>query len=269
MRFWVVQHRCDHIERSLLLLISAEIKLASVFPRETLSSHLILMTQKTGMVKKCWYIKPQWAENMRQLKTTYTREMAADCATFILREVGKRVASKHQKAPFVAEYMARWTVPKYLRGSDLSERLGTSFEVLKRSGYARKEALVLVAERAKVFLGKSKRGRPRRGDAERDFISTMESVRSMVNSFTRRTRDTEGAMRFWVGQFLWCQEIGVIRGSEFDGDAGRRMYEARLGALRQLGLRGFVWPSAPSGSVCGSSSSGAAHTAPPKSDAHR
>jgi hypothetical protein len=113
----------------------------------------------------------------------------------------------------------------------------------------------MVAERAKEFLGKSKRGRPRRGDAERDFDSTMASVRSMVNAFARRRRDTEGALRFWVGQFLWCREIGVIRGSEFDPDAGRRMYEARLGALRQLGLRGFAWPSPPSRSVAAAPSS--------------
>ena len=126
---------------------------------------------------------------------------------------------------------------------------------------------MVVAERTKEFLGKSKHGRPKRGDAKRDFISTMASVRSMVNAFARRTRDTEGALRFWVGQFLWCREIGVIRGSEFDPDAGRRMYEARLGALRQLGLRGFAWPSPPS--RCGSSSSAAAHVVLPKSDTHR
>jgi hypothetical protein len=52
MRFRVVQHCGDHIKRSLLLLISADIKLALVFPGETLSSHLILMTQKTEMVNK-------------------------------------------------------------------------------------------------------------------------------------------------------------------------------------------------------------------------
>jgi len=186
---------------------------------------------------------------MLRLETTNSQEGAADCASFILREVGKRVASKHQKAPFVAKHMARWTAPKYLRGSDLSERLGTSFAVLKRSGYAHKEALLMVADRATEFLGKSKRGRPRREDAKRDFISTMASVRSMVNAFARRTRDTEGAVDFWVSQFLWCREIGLIRGSEFDHDAGRRMYEARLSALRQLGLRGFVWPSPPPRSV--------------------
>ena len=203
------------------------------------------MMRRRKWSTKRWYIKPQCAENMLQLETTNNREGAADCADFILRGVGKRVASKHQKAPFVTKYMARWTAPKYLRGSDLSERLGTSFEVLKRSGYNHKEALVFVAERAKEFLGKSKRGRPRHGKAERDFISTMESVRSMVNAFARRTRESEDAVRFWVGQFLWCREIGVIRGSEFDRDAGRRMYEARLGALRRLGLRGFAWPSFP------------------------
>jgi hypothetical protein len=186
---------------------------------------------------------------MIRLETTLSRADAWDCAHWILSAVGARVASKHQKTPLLAKHMARWTVPKYLRGSDLSERLGTSFEVLKRSGYAHREALLMVADRATEFLGKSKRGRPRRGDAKRDFVSTMESVRSMVNAFARRTPDTEGAVRFWVGQFLWCREIGAIRGSEFDPDAGRRMYVARLGALRQFGLRGFVWPSPPSRSV--------------------
>ena len=52
MRFWVVQHRCDHIKRSLRLLISAEIKLALVFLGETLSFHLILMTQKMELVNQ-------------------------------------------------------------------------------------------------------------------------------------------------------------------------------------------------------------------------
>ena len=140
--------------------------------------------------------------------------------------------------------MARWTVPKYLRGSDLSERLGTSFEVLKRSGYAHKEALLMVADRATAFLGKSQRGRPRRGDAKRDFISAMESVRSMVNAFARRTRDTEGAVDFWVEPVPLVPRNWIDSwNSEFDPDAGRRMHEARLEALRRLGLRGFAWPS--------------------------
>jgi hypothetical protein len=172
-----------------------------------------------------------------------------DCARWILSEVGTRAASKHQKFPLLTDHMARQTVPKYLRGSDHSERLYASFQVLLRTGYAYKEALIVVAEGAKEFLGKSRRGRPRHGDAERDFFSTIESVRSMVNAFTRRKPDSEDAVGFWVGQFLWSREIGVIRGSEFDGDAGRRMYEARLGALHQLGLRGFVWPIPPPRSV--------------------
>jgi len=186
---------------------------------------------------------------MRQLATVLSKEDAADCVQWILSEVGTRVGSKHQKAPFGAPHMARQTAPRYLRGSDLSERLYASFQVLKHAGYSHYEALIVVADRAKVFLGKSKRGRPRRGDGERDFISTMESVRSMVNDFARRTGDTERAVLFWVGQFLWCREVGVIRGSEFDRDAGRRVYEVRLGALRQLRLRGFAWPSSPFRSV--------------------
>jgi hypothetical protein len=93
---------------------------------------------------------------MLQLETANPREGDAACADFILREVGKRVASKHQKAPFVTKHMPRWTVPKCLRGSDLSERLGTSFEVLKRSGYANKEALIVVAEKGKGVSGEIK-----------------------------------------------------------------------------------------------------------------
>jgi len=186
---------------------------------------------------------------MLQLETTLSDADARDCAHWIFSEVATRVASKHQKAPFLAKHMARQTVPKYLRGSDLSERLYVSFQVLVRAGYGHKEALVLVAEREKEFLRKSKRGRPRLGNTEPGFFSSMESVRSMVNAFARRTRDTERAVLFWVGQFLWCREIGVIRRSEFDRDAGRSMYEGRLRALRQLGLRGFAWPSPPSRSL--------------------
>jgi hypothetical protein len=206
---------------------------------------------------------------MLQLEITLSHADAWDCAHWILSEVGTRVASKHQKTPLLTKHMARQTVPKYLRGSDRSERLYASFQVLLRAGYARKGALAMVAERAKDFLGKSRRGRPRRGDTERDFISTMESVRSMVNAFARRTRDTEGGVRFWVGQFLWCREMGVIRGSELDRDAGRRMYEARLGMLGQLGLRGFAWPSPPSRSVAAAPVRKRRLAVLPKSDAPR
>jgi hypothetical protein len=127
---------------------------------------------------------------MLQLETTLSRADARDCAHWIMSAVGTRVASKHQKTPFVAEHMARQTVPRYLRGSDRSERLYVSFQVLLGAGYAYKEALVVVAVGAKEFLGESKRGRPKRGDAKRDLISTMASVRSMVNAFADVARNS-------------------------------------------------------------------------------
>ena len=188
-------------------------------------------------------LSPSGGENMLQLETALSREDAQDFADWILSEIATRVASKHQKAPIVARHIARRTAPKYVRGSDLSERLHASFEMLKGAGYTHKHALLVVAERAQKYLGKSSRGRPRLGDSRRDFLSTVQSVRSMINAFARRTRDTEGVVRFWVDQFLWGRAIGAIRGSEFDSDFGKTMYEARLAALHKLGLRGFVWPT--------------------------
>ncbi len=175
----------------------------------------------------------------------FSQEDAADCARWILSDVADRVASKHQKAPLFGESMARWAVPKYLRGSDLSERLYASFQVLKRAGYGHRDALLMVTDSAKKFLRKSRRGRPRLKETGDDYISTIQSVRSRVNAFARRKLYAERASRFWVGQFLWSREIGVIKGSEFDPDSCQRMFEDRLAALRQMRLCGFVWPTPP------------------------
>ena len=178
---------------------------------------------------------------MPELQTDLSRVDAEDCALWILSEVGTRIASKHQKGPLVATHMARQPVPKYLRGSDLSERLYASFQVLIRADYTQKEALLMVVENAEKYLGKSRRGRPRLAETERDFIATMESVRGMMNSFARRTPDPESVVRWWVAQFLWGREIGVIRGSEFDPESGRKIHQARLEAMRTL-RRLRAWP---------------------------
>jgi len=168
---------------------------------------------------------------MLWLETALPRLEAAECAKWILSEVTERVSSKHQKAPFEGKYLARWTVPKHLRGSDRSERLYASFQVLIRAGYRRKEALVIVVENTKK-LPKSRRGRPRLGDTKQDFFSTVESVRSEVNAFARRKLCAERAVRFWVSQFLWGRENGLIKGAAFDLNAGQRMFEERSNALR-------------------------------------
>jgi hypothetical protein len=182
---------------------------------------------------------------MHQDETALAREDVKACVKWILSEIGARVPSNHQMAPFVAAHMARWTVPEYLRGSDRSERLFASFQILERAGYTHKEAVLTVAEHAPKVLRKPRRGSPNRGNTGGDFFREAESVRRMVNAFKKRTRDTESAVRFWIGQFLWGREIGVIKGSEFDADAGQRMFEDRLDALRQMRLRGFVWPTPP------------------------
>jgi len=55
-----------------------------------------------------------------------------------------------------------------------------------RAGYTLKEALPFVTEMAMKFLGGSKRGRPRSGTTQRDFLDKIQSVRSMVNAFAER-----------------------------------------------------------------------------------
>lgn len=195
---------------------------------------------RTMLSRRSWYIKRLGEENMSHSESMLARKDAEDCARWVLSEIATRASSKHQKAPFVAIHMARQTVSKCLRGSDLSERLYVSVEVLKRAGFTRKEALVIVTEKAQKFLGKSKRGRPRLDATKPDFMSTMASVQSMVNAFARRKQYTEGAVDRWVGQFVWGRTVGVIRGAEFDPESGRKMHEAQLEATRQLRrLRGF------------------------------
>lgn len=162
---------------------------------------------------------------------------ALDFARLTLSEVATRAPSKHQKAPFVSSHMARQTEPKYLRGSDLSERLYVSVEVLKHAGHSAKEALVTVADLAKTYLGSSSRGRPRLEATRPDVMSVVETVRSMVNAFARRKRFTDTVVDWRVGQFLWARQIGAIDGSEFVPDFGRKMHSAKMEALREFRRR--------------------------------
>ncbi len=183
---------------------------------------------------KRWYIKPQEIEQVGTSAISFSRLDALDFVRWTLSEVATRAPSKHQGAPFVSEHMARQTEPRYMRGSDLSERLFVSVEVLLQSGFARKEALVIVTERAKKFLGKTRRGRPRVGRTGRDFVSTLESVRSMVNAFVRRKRYPEDAVDRWVGKFFWERKMGVIRGAEFVPEFGGRMHTTWVRAMSQV-----------------------------------
>lgn len=167
-------------------------------------------------------------------KITLSRADAEDFARCTLSEVATRAPSKHQEAPFVAPHMARHTGPKYLRGSDLSERLFVSSEVLRAAGLTQNEALMTITPLAEKFLGKTKRGRPRAGSTKPDFFSAAESVRSMVNAFAKRKRYPVDIVDRWVGKFMWEREIGVICGSEFDPRASQRIYQTRLQFLRNL-----------------------------------
>jgi hypothetical protein len=170
-----------------------------------------------------------------------SRDEAQDFVHWVLSEVATRPPSKHQKAPLVTMHISRQTLPKYLRGSDLSERLYVSVEALKRAGYPQKEALVTVTELAQKLLVKSKRGRPSSRPAKRDFMSTVQSVRSRVNAFAKRTQYAERAFDWWVGEFVWRRRAGVIRGSEYDPDFGRRMHQALLQRKQQLRSLGVRW----------------------------
>lgn len=170
-----------------------------------------------------------------------SREDAEDFVRWVLSEVATRPPSKHQKAPLVAKHISRQILPKYLRGSDLSERVYASAKTLERAGYAQKEALPIVADHAKKFLGTSKRGRRNANATERDLMSTVQSVRSMVNAFAKRKQYTERAVDWWVGQFVWGRSIGIIQGAQFDPNAGQEMHQARLKAIRSI-LRLVTFP---------------------------
>lgn len=171
----------------------------------------------------------------------FSREDAEDCARWILSEVATRTASKHQKAPLVAVHISRQPLPKYLRGSDLSERLYASTKILKRAGYTEKEALPIVAERAQKYLGTSNRGRRSSRELKRDLMSTLQTVRSMVNAFAKRKQHAVSAVNWWVDKFEQERTIGASHGSEYDPQFGQRMHEAWLERKEQLRRLGVIW----------------------------
>ena len=151
---------------------------------------------------------------------------ALDCAAWILSDVATRPVSKskHQQLPLRGRHICRATPPGYCRGSDLKERIYVAFRVLERSGRGKQDAYCTVADLAASHLGKSRRGRPTRG--ERDLFSKMKTVASLVRRFRQETPAAENHVNFQIDQFLWLRRAGIVCGSEYVENSGEKMMEA-------------------------------------------
>jgi len=129
---------------------------------------------------------------------------------------------------------------KDLRGSDQTELIGAAAVVLKASGWSEKEVCLDIASNPKVRLGKSRRGRPaKKRRRPRDLLSKAEIVRSILNR--HRLHDPALLARYYVGLFRWLRQNGIVEGSEYAADSGRRSIEAWRRIWKSRGIDPTRW----------------------------
>jgi len=122
----------------------------------------------------------------------------------------------------------------HLRGSDQTERIFTAATVMIASGRSQKEACVLIANNPNLRLGLSRRGRPAKKPEPRDLMSKAQTVRAILNTF--QFHGPPGRMSELVWQFRWLRENGIVEGSRYVPDSGRRMEEAWRRAMQRRGI---------------------------------
>ena len=129
-------------------------------------------------------------------------------------------------------------LPVIAEVQDLKERIYVAFKVLERSGQGKQDAYCTVADLAASYLGKSRRGRPTRG--ERDLFSKMKTVASLVSRFRQDPGAAENLVDFRIGQFIWLRKAGIVCGSEYVENSGQKMHEAWRDAVGSVLFKPFT-----------------------------
>lgn len=123
---------------------------------------------------------------------------------------------------------------RHLRGSDQTERIYIAATVMIANGRSQKEACVFIASNPNVRLGKSRRGRPPKSASARDLVSNAQTVRAILNSFQLCGPPNKVSELVW--HFRWLRENGIVEGSQYVSDSGRRVHEAWRRAMLRVGI---------------------------------
>ncbi len=152
-------------------------------------------------------------------------------------------SDKHQKAPMRGRHVSRAGVLKFIRGSDLSERVYVGVRVLELKGFQNKVACLKVAEALdwKWKLGKSKRGRPSVGKTPNDLLARAQIIRSLAIKYrafdgsqpyrVSRLEQKPGPLICnYVGSYLFFEDWLETTRPLLETPEGHAAYEKMLGA---------------------------------------
>jgi hypothetical protein len=111
-----------------------------------------------------------------------------------------------------------------MRTSDRLERQFVCVKVLVQSGLSNKEACIRVAELESELLEELKRERPDGKEFWQGYLRTPDTIRTSVAEFDRRNGDPK-VVEWYVGQFLFNCEAGILVNGEYAEDSGQRLTE--------------------------------------------
>jgi hypothetical protein len=148
---------------------------------------------------------PKWLDLQKVLppRPLNRKECIAFVAFMASDEATRQGTRGHrQKLPMRGRHVT-WSGKSYLRGSDRSERIYVSVRALEYAGESNQQACRVVAPWWALELGKSQRGRPKRHQRTPDLLDTVETVRSVYNSF--KARAIPGKKRLPNRDFVYVQ----------------------------------------------------------------
>ena len=120
------------------------------------------------------------------------RERASGIVKVILYDVAERASPSprhgHPEKGICGEFIYYFGKCHWRRGSDLSERIYATVEILRHANLTMKEACAEVADILGGRIGRSKRGRPRRSPRPEPYEMErrIEIVRGTYNQFKQR-----------------------------------------------------------------------------------
>ena len=114
-----------------------------------------------------------------------------------------------RERPMRGRFISRQGPIRYLRRSDLSERVYVAIEALERfADLTNDTACQIVTEKLDGRLGRSRRGRPRRKWAPASFIDRVQTVRSLANKYRHpwKGQKPDPVLQFWIASFRFYED---------------------------------------------------------------
>ncbi len=170
--------------------------------------------------------RPPFPPLTTELLPVFAEFMASDEAT------RPPAGGSRQKLPLRGDYVCYQPAHGF-RASDKTQRIYVSVRAYEELGETNQEACRAVAVLWEQRIGSSRRGRPRTTPRARDFLDTVQTVRSLYNDVrsyhplaaSRPERDL--LYETWLGQFwVWYRSVAsLLLRALLEGHSGRTFAE--------------------------------------------